>query len=151
MSSVSSPASSRTVGTADRLLHPLGRKADDDSSGATFAVKAAIAAQGPDPDAPSPADEVVVTLEAADDAAAGALLPDAAAATIEAAQTAEPALPDIDAANETTQATRAVDSGTPAAQAAHAYAQTMQSLLDAKISRALAARRAAKRDVQTDR
>lgn len=152
MSSVSSPAALRAVGTADRLLHPLGRRADDDSSGAAFAVKPAIASQDPEPDAPAPIDEVIVTVDA-DGAAADASLQAAetAAAALATAEAVQSELPGIDAANETIAPAPTTYSGTPAAQAAYAYAQTMQAWLDAKTPRVLAARRAPKPDGRTDR
>jgi hypothetical protein len=150
MSSVSSSAASRIAVSGASSLLAAGKNADDNSSGAAFAVKPATSAQDPESDTPSPTDEVVITADALD--AAAIHLQADAAVTIQAAQTAPP---NIDAADKPIPLAPAAYDGSPAAQAAYAYAQTMQVWLDAKTaaktSRSPAARRAPKSDPQTDR
>lgn len=153
MSSVASAGASRIVGAAERL-RAVGRNADDNSGDATFAVKPANAAQDPESEASPPADEVVLTADAADVVAAE-VLPDtmaayAAAATL-AADDDKAVAPNLDVADEMIPLVPAIYNGTPASQAAYAYAQTMQAWLESKNPRPAAPRRPTKPKAETER
>jgi hypothetical protein len=140
MSSVSSAGASRIVAPTERLLG-VGKIAEDNSGDA---VRPAAEAQDPDSDVPPPADEVVITADAIDAAAADALLdPNAQAAQV-ASQI-------LDAVSETIPLAPAAFNGTPASQAAYAYAQTMQAWLESKNPRPAAVRRPTKPKADTER
>jgi hypothetical protein len=153
MSSVSSSAASRSVVTGASSLRAVGRNADDNSSGAAFAVKPAASAQDPESDTSPPADEVIFTADAMD-AAAAHELPDPAAAysaKVAAAQAAQTASPDSDAVSETILPAPAAYNGSPASQAAYAYAQTMQAWLHNKNPRPAAVSRPARPQADNER
>jgi hypothetical protein len=136
MSSISSPAVSRIVAARERLLLSTGRIAEDNSS--AFAVRPAVAAQDPEPDAPQPGDPVVIAVDAARAGAANEP-PSPAAGYVAAAQAAQAAPPDADTANEALAP--ASYAAATASQAAYTYAQTMRAWLESRPPRTVPARR----------
>jgi hypothetical protein len=151
MSSVLPLTASYIVASTERVLLSVGRTANQDGGGTTFAAQLANAAQGPERVAPAPADSVVVIIDRLNDLTPVATtrplsdpLAAAAGAGISAADSVPLASPAVDAAAAAFVAPLAGDAMVAPSEAAYAYAQMMQVWLENRAPRQVTARPAQK-------